>query len=161
MTVADETAGICGPRIGDRGAAVRGDYVDIEVDQPLSADGPTVAAHAVGGMAGGASEAVIDVAGMLRKTGIRYHITQIMAFSTESIRTISAEVRIGKKIRDQLPRRRSLAEFVTPLQDVRPLRAMRAVGSYAAKFAIVVAVMAIRAEDLRAHRPPRRYSVFI
>ena len=44
-----------------------------------------------------------------------------------------------------------MAEFITPLENVRPHRAMRSIGARAAGFAIVVAVVAIGAEDLCAH----------
>ena len=55
----------------------------------------------------------------------------------------------------------SLAEFVTALKNVRPLRAMRAIGPRAAEFAIVIAVMAIGAEDLRAHQTSRCQAFFV
>ena len=60
-------------------------------------------------------------------------------------------IRTLEQIGDELSRQGSLAELVSALQDMRERGAVRAIGSVAAEFPIVVAVMAVRAQDADAH----------
>ena len=60
-----------------------------------------------------------------------------------------------------MARKGGLAELVTALQNVGPPGTVRAVRSVAAKFPVVVAVVAVRAEDARADGAAWSHSIFI
>ena len=62
--VAGQYAGIRGAIVGDGKAAIRGHDIHVKIDEPLTADGSAGGSHAVGGVAGGAGEAGVDVAGV-------------------------------------------------------------------------------------------------
>ena len=74
-----------------------------------------------------------------------------MALAAQGVGTGYAEIGIGEEVLDQAAGGDCLAEFITAFEDVGPAGAMRAVRTCAAEFAIVVAVVAVGAEDLRAH----------
>src|SRR5207245_1653341 len=77
---------------------------------------------------------------------------KIMALAAQGVRSIHTQVGRGVEVdSNQLSRTSSLAELVSALQNVFPHGAMRAVGSRAAGFTIVIAVMAVGAENLLAH----------
>lgn len=161
MVVAGETAGVGGARIGDGSRSVRPDDIDVKIHEPFARNGCAGAAHAVSGVACGAGKAIIDVPRMFAEACICHDLIQVVTLSAKRIRTIDAEIRIGEEVVDQLARRRRLAEFIAALKNVRPLRAMRTIRSQAAKFAIVIAVVAIGAENLRPHAAPLCNSVEI
>src|SRR5271165_4563651 len=83
---------------------------------------------------------------------------EVVTLGAHSVGTVNGQ--IGQRIqvdRDGSSRAaRSLTAFVVALEDVPILRAMRTVRSGAAKFAVVVTVVAIGTQDLRAHRPAMR-----
>ena len=83
-----------------------------------------------------------------------------MALGAHRVRSGDAGIGIGKKIGDESAGHCSLAELVIALEDVRVDRAVRAVRAGAAEFAIVVAVVAIGAEDLRSDQIALRPSPF-
>ena len=83
---------------------------------------------------------------------IRDNVTEIVTLATHRIRALDAQVGVRVQVRDQLPRRGRLAELVVSLEDVLKRRSMRTAWTYSAKFPIVVAVVAIAAEGLGAHR---------
>ena len=68
---------------------------------------------------------------------------------------------LGKQIADQSARRRGLAELIIALEDMCVDRSMRAVGSGAAELAVVIAIVAIAAENSRSHRPRRGRAILI
>ena len=98
------------------------------------------------------------------KAGVSEDLGQVMTLSAQRVRPFHAGVRIGIKIGDQSTGRGRLAEFVAPLQQVGPLRSMGTVGARAAEFAVVVAVVAIGAEELvptsRAEGDPVSFNMF-
>src|SRR5208282_1503526 len=112
-------------------------------------------------MADRTAEAIVDMPSMLGKTGVGQDLRQIMAFRAHRVGAIDAEIRIRKQVGNQLARHDGLGKFVPPFQDMRKSRSMRAVRSGPAKFAIVVAVVTIRAKNLYPHAPPLRDSVLI
>ena len=154
MTVTGQSAGICAAAIRNRRAAVRCDYVDIEVDQPLTRDVGIGGAHSVPGVTGRTSEPVVDVPAVLAETRVRHDETQIVTLATHPVGAIHREIRVGKEIGYELARRGRLRELVATFQDVHELRAVRSVRSGAAEFAVVVTVMTIAAKDLCPHRAP-------
>ncbi len=89
---------------------------------------------------------------MLREAGVGQYLGQVVALRTHRVRPGDAGVGIGKRIRDQSARDCRLAELIVALEDVRVDRSVRTVRAGAAELAIVVAVMAVRAEQLRAHQ---------
>src|SRR2546422_4069511 len=82
-----------------------------------------------------------------------------MAFAAEPIGTGNRKVRVGKQVRNGAARRRRLAYLVAAFENVHPLRTMRAVRPTSAKFAVVVVVVAVRAENANAHVPAGCYPV--
>src|SRR5208282_25623 len=106
------------------------------------------AAHAMRSVANGAREAVVDMQRVLRETGVRDDVGQIVALAAQRVRAIHAQIRIRIEIRDQLARRRRLTGHVLTLENMCPLRPMRTIGTRTPEFTIVVAVVAIAAEYL-------------
>lgn len=152
VIVASQAAGIASLRIRDRIRAVRRNHIDIEIHEPHSGNGAAGAPHSVRGVANRAGKAIVNhMAGMLTETCIRRNLTQVVTFAAKRVRSVYAEVWVRKEIGDQLTGRRCLAELVTALQNVRPLRTVWAVRACPAELAIVVAVVTIRAENLRSH----------
>ena len=151
--VTGQRAGVRSLVVGDRDSCIRSHDVRIEADQSLACRIGAAIPSSVPGVAGRATEPRLDVLGMLRKTRILQHIGKVVALRAHRIRTIRAEIRIRKQVGDRLPGRHRLAQFITPLQNVSPLRSVRPRRSRASEFAIVVAVVTIRAIDLGAHRP--------
>lgn len=150
--VANHHAGIRGPVVGDGEGTIRRHDVHVKVDQALTGDSSACSAHTVRRMACGTTEALVDMAVVLVPAGVFHDLPgQIMALGAEAIGAIHAHVGIGKEICDQRTWSDCLTEFVAALEDVGPFRSVRTVGAGAAKLAIVVAVVAIGAEDLRAH----------
>ena len=88
-------------------------------------------------------------------------VGQVMAFAAQRVGSIDARIRIRCQIAYQATRHQCLAEDILPLEDMRPLGTVRAVRAGAAEFSIVVAVVAIGAKNLRAHRAALRHSVQI
>src|SRR5208282_1581479 len=136
-------------------------HIEVKVYEALSGDGSAGAAHPVAGVAGGAGKAVVDVAGMLSEGGIGNDVGEVVALSAQGIGADDAEIRTGKEIDDQQTGSGGLAELVAAFENVRPLRAVGAVRSGAAEFAIVIAVVAVSAEDLDAHGASRSRSVLV
>ena len=75
---------------------------------------------------------------------------KVVALCTHTIRSINTEIRLRIQIhRDQRTwSSRRLAVFIVALQNMPPFRAMRTVGSASAELAVIVAIMAIGAENL-------------
>ena len=155
--VADQRACIGGAVVGDGHASVRSHNLQVEIDQPLAGDVSAPRSHAVRGMTGGTSEAGVDVAGVLSPTRILDDLVrQIMALAAHRIGAIDAEIGRGIEVRNALPGARRLTEFVAALQQMVPFRPVWSARTCAAEFAIVVAVVAVRAVNLHAHGPALR-----
>ena len=154
-----EHTGVGRAVVGDGRGSILGYDVDVEIHEALSADAWVGASHPVGGVARRTGEAGVDVALMLGEAGIRHDAAQAVALAAERVRTIDAEIGIAKEIIHQLPGRDGLAEFVAALEDVRPLGAVGAVRARASEFAIVVAVVTVGAEDLRADGAAGRQAI--
>ena len=161
VAVAGKPAGIRGARIGNRISSRGRDHIDVKVHQALPGNGAADAAHAMCCMTSRARKAIVDVSGVLAEAGVGYHVVEVVALAAKRIGPIHTEVGERKRIGDQLTRRGRLAELVAALEDVRPTRTVRAVRSSAAKFAIVVAVVAVAAEDLCAHAAALRDAIQI
>src|SRR6266513_234602 len=151
MVVTRQAAGIRSSVVGNRRARVRRHNISVEVDQPLTGNTAVLATHAVRGVAGGAGKAIINMTRVLTEAGVRENLIQVVALGAQRIRAVHGQIRTRKQVGDQLPRRWSLAEFIVTLQQVQIFRAMRAVGAVAAEFAIVITVMAVRAEYTVTH----------
>lgn len=121
MIVTGKAARVARPRIRNGSGSIRSDDVDIEVDEALAGDGPADATHAVRRMAGRARETVVDVPSVFAEAGVRHDLGGIVALHAKGERSIHAEVRAGKEIRNQLAGSGGLTELVTALQDVCPL----------------------------------------
>lgn len=105
---------------------------------------------------------------MLGETGIRNDQVQIVTLGAQVVRafTTRTEDWIRKKVlnggsRSATRPRRYLAELIAPFQDVRELRAMRAVRTCPSKFPVVIAVVTIGAKDSYSHGPSLRGSIQI
>ena len=120
MIVAGKAAGIGSPGIGDGSRSIGCDDVEVKIDEPLAGDGSACAAHAVGGVADRAGEAIVKVASMFGEAGIGHDLARVMAFSAKGVWPVDAEIGVGKEIGDQLAGRRGLTELIAALEDVRP-----------------------------------------
>ena len=136
-------------------------HVDIKIDHSFSGSVSTLRAHAMRGMANGTGEAIINVPGMFAKGRVSQDLFEVVALAAQCIGPVNSEIRIGEKICHQLPRSRSLAELVATLQNVKVLRSVRSIRPGAAKFPIVITIVAIRAEDSRSHQPRGSGAVLI
>ena len=161
VVVAGEATRVCSARIGNGSGSVCCDYVDVKIDESLPGNAPAAAAHSVGGMARGTRETIIDMARVLAEAGIREDLRQVVALRAERVRTVYAEIGAGIEVDDQHSRAGSLAEFVAAFQNVCPLRTMRTIRTGAPKFAIVIAVVAIGAENLHRHASSQGHPVQI
>ena len=161
VVVASKVAGIGCPRIRDGVCSFRRDDVDIKVDEPLSGDGGVIPAHAVSGVTDRTREAVVDVPGVLGEASVGEDLRQIVALRAHRVGTIHAEIGARIEIGDKQPGARSLAELITAFKQVCPLGSMRTIRPAAAKLAIVVAVVAVGAKNLRPHVAPLRNAVQI
>jgi len=112
---------------------------------------------------------ILNVPGVLGEAGVGEEIVEIVTFGAKSIRTrarVRVASRIQNRIRQQIQnstprtrRRCDLAEFISPLQNMRILGTVRAIRSIPTKFAVVVTVVTVRAENARPHRSPLRLTV--
>ena len=66
------------------------------------------------------------------------------------------QVWIGEQVGDRRARRGSLAELVPPLQNVSPSRTVRTVWPATSELAVIVAAVAVGAQNLDTHHPPLR-----
>jgi len=97
----------------------------------------------------------IDVNRVFAETDIRHHIAKVVTLGTQGIRASRPRTSNRReKILDGRSRsgewretRCHLAELVAPLQDVRELGTVRPVWASAAEFAVVIAIVAIGAEE--------------
>src|SRR5215471_3989478 len=87
---------------------------------------------------------------MLGEACVCRDLLKIVALGTERVGSIHREVRAGEQIVHQSAGNGRDTELVAALQNVAELRSVRPVGTAAAELAIVVAVVAIGAQDARA-----------
>lgn len=154
VIVTSKAARIGGPRIGNSICSVRRDDVNVKIYEPIPGDIPVAAAHPVGAMARGTRKAIIDMPGVLGKARVAQNLRQVVALPAHRVGTVHAEIRAGIEISDHQPGAHRLAELVAALKKMRPLRAMRTIRPGAAKFAIVIAIVAVGTKDARPHRSP-------
>ena len=77
-----------------------------------------------------------------------------MALAAQAVGSSSGQIGIGKQVGDRLARQSCLAEFIAALKNMSPFRPVGTVRARPAELAIVVAVMAIGAQNLCAHGAP-------
>ncbi len=146
--VAHQRAGIRPAIVGNGRAVIFSHHVGIEVHEPLAGDSGRNRSHAVGCMAGGATESILrDVQAVLRETVIGNHVAQVVTLAAHRVGSSDGEIGVGEEVGDEPARRSSLAELIVAFQNVRVHGPVRPIRSGAAKLAVVVAVMAIAAED--------------
>lgn len=93
--------------------------VGVEVHQALARDTWRNRSHAVRRMADRTGETLLrNVIAVLQEAGIANHVGEVMAFGAHSIRATEGQVRVRKKVCDQSPRRRRLAELIIVFEDV-------------------------------------------
>src|SRR5215469_14402467 len=102
-------------------------------------------------VADGTGEPVVNVAGVFLEAGVGGDVAQVMTLGAQSVVAAGGEIGWKIQIRNRQTGRWRLAHIVAPLENVRILRSVRTIGSRAAGFAIVVAVVAVRAENAGAH----------
>lgn len=160
--VAHQRAGIGAPVVRNGGSAILAYDIDVEVHHSLSRNRWGYRPHAVRRMTRRATESVLrGMQVVLRKTGVGEDLCEIVALRTHGEGSRDAGVGIGKKIRHRSAGNGRLAELIVPLKNVRIDGTMRAIGSGAAELAVVVAVMAVGTEQLRADRTRRCQPLFI
>lgn len=157
--VADQCASASGTVVGDRRRTVGGDYVDIEIDEPVAGDIGVGASYSMGSVTHRAGESVVDMASVLGEGGIGDDLGEVVALAAEGVGPGNREIGIRKEVADGGARRGGLTNFVAPFKNVRPLGTVWPIGPRASEFAIVIRVMAVSAEDARSHVPAERGSV--
>ncbi len=150
--MADQCTSLGSAVVGNRHRTIRSDDIRVEVDKPVTADGSIPAPYSVRSVTSRARKTSIDVDGVPRPAGVLDNITrQIMALAAHAVRTIHRKIRVGVQVGYSLAGTRRLAEFIPALQKVGPFGSVRTIGTQAAEFAVVVAVMAIRTKNLCTH----------
>lgn len=171
VIVAPESAGVLAPfvRDGSIRTVVRGYDPQIEIHHAHSGDIARRCAHAMCCMTDRARKPGIDVNRVFAKTDIRHHVAKVVTLGTQGIRPSRRRINNRReKILDGRSRSGEgrqaqchLAELVATLQDVRELGTVRPVWASAAEFAVVIAIVAIGAEEACAHWPPLGVSIQI
>lgn len=100
--MAHQRARVCRSAIGNRFAGIWRNDAYVEIHQPFAANIAIHCAHPVRGVTDRTAEAIVDVTGMLAEAGVGQDLRQVMAFRAHRIRPIDTEIRIRKKIRNQL-----------------------------------------------------------
>ena len=160
--MAGQGAGTSSAIVGNRHAIVRPNHVNVKIHQALSTHVRRIRSHAMSGVADRTGKPILRyVAVMLGPTGIGKNLMQIVTLSAHRVRAIHAQVRIGKSIRHRPSGDRSLTELVVVLKDVRVYRSVGPVGSVTTKLAVVIATVAVRAEDARPRGSRRNRPVLI
>ena len=160
--MARQRAGVRRSRVGNGRCLILPDDSDIEIHEPLAGDGGVDCTHAMRSVADRAREAVLrNVEAVLRPAGIGHDVIQIVAFRAHRVRPLRADIGRRKRVRDRATGRGGLAELIIPFQDVRVDRTVGPVWPGAAKFAVIVAGVAIGAEDLGAHEPRGHRTILI
>ena len=150
--MAGQSAGVAAAVVGDRSAVVLRHHVNIKIHQAFARNSRGYRTHAVRSMADGTGEAVLrHVVAVLRKAGVSLDFVQIMTFGAHAVRAVEAYVWIGKQVRDLSARHSGLAELIVVLEDMRVDRTVRTVRADSTELAIVVAVVAITAENPDTH----------
>lgn len=158
--MADQRASSSAAIVRNGHPAVRSDYIQVEVDEPVAGHGSISTRDSVRSVASRARKTGIDVDGVPGPACILDDIArEIMAFAAHRVRPVYRQIRVGIEVRNPLARTRRLAEFITSLQKVRPFRSVRTARARTAEFAVVVAVVTIRAKYLEPHQPPLTGSV--
>src|SRR5579859_6895770 len=110
----------------------------------------------------GAGKTVVrNMAAVLRPTRVGHDVVQVVALCAQRIWPLRAQIRRGGGVVHRSARNNGLRELIIPLQNVRIDRAVWPGWSCAAKFAIVVAGVAVGAENPCANQPPRRGAVLV
>ena len=155
--VAGQSAGIAAAVVRDRSAVVLPHHVNVKIHQAFARNPRSYRTHAVRSMAHGTGEAILrHVVAVFRKTGVSLNFVQIMTLGAHAIRPVEAYVWIGKQVRDLSAGHGGLAELIVVLEDMRVDRTVRTVRADSTELAIVVAVVAIAAENPDTHQAPCR-----
>lgn len=120
MIVTSQAAGIRRATVGNGSTIVFQHHFDVEVHHPLPGDAPTGGAHTMRSMTDGAGETVVDVTRVLRKRRIVDDLVQVVTLGTQSVGTVEGQVGTRKEVGNRPTSDRSLAEFITPFQDMGP-----------------------------------------
>ena len=161
MVVARQAARIRSAVVRHRRTRIRCHDIGIKVNQPLARDASVLTTYSMCGVAGRARKPIINMSRVLAEAGIRENLIQIMALGAQRVRPIHGQIWAREQVSNQLAGRRGLAEFIVTFEQVQILRSVRTVRAAAAEFPIVVAVVAVRAEDAVAHVTSGRGSIQI
>jgi len=154
-----QTARIYSLHVGNRDFAIRSNHIKIEIHHPLSRNRCHLGTHSVCRVANRAGKSVVDVASVLAEASIAHDAGQVVTLGAKGI--VASRSQIGREIQvhDRLTRGVRLAHIIAALQDMYVLRAVRAVRPCAAEFPVIIAVMAIGAQNAGAHSAALRAAV--
>ena len=151
--MAGQGAGVAAAVIGNWGAVVLPHHVDVKIHQALARDSRSDRTHAVRCVANRAGEAILRyMVAVLGETGIRHDFAQVVTFGAHAVGSTEAEVWVGEGVRNQSSWSCGLAKLIIVLKDVRVNRTVRTVRPEPAEFTIIIAVVAIAAENPDAHQ---------
>lgn len=161
VLMTQEAAGIGCPVVRDGVRSIHGHHVPVKINQALATNGCTVATHAVCRMADRAGKPVVNMTRVFAEARIAQDLRKVVAFGADRIRPIDAQIRRREEIANQRSGRGSRADFVAPLQDMRPLGAMWPIRPCSPELPVVIAVVTITAEDLCPHGAAGRDSILL
>lgn len=151
--MAGQNATITAAIVGNGSAVVLSDNVGVEVYEAFARNSRGDRTHSVRRVADRTGEAILrNVIAVLEEAGVSHHIAQIMALRAHPIGSVKSKVWIRKRVGDQCAGSGGLTELIVVLKNMRVDRTVRTVRPRSAKLAIVVAVVAIGAENLEAHQ---------
>ena len=166
MIVADQAAGVGGAAVGDGSRAIRRHDVLIKIHQAFAGNIAGLRAHSVGRVAHRARESILlNMAGVFAEASVIHDLRQDRGTSRTTHRgrrlapPSALRFGLGKELVTSLPGTWRLAEFIAALENVGKDRPVRSVRSVAAEFAVVVAIVAVGAQDSRAHGAPHRPAI--
>ena len=96
--VTDQGAGASDAIVRNRCSTVGSDYIDIEVDEPLTRYAAICASNAVGSVAYRAGEAVVDMARVLCERRVGNDLGEVVTFAAQGIGASHGQVGIGQQV---------------------------------------------------------------
>ena len=156
--VAHQDAAVGAPVVGNRCALILSNHIDVEIHQPFAGHAGRARRHSMSRVAHRAGESILrHVAVVLWPARVRQNSTQVVAFGAHRIRPLRAQVRRWIRVGDHPAWYRRLACLIVSFQYVRVDRTVWAhrTSPNPAEFPVVVAVVAVGAENPRSHQPRR------
>lgn len=116
--MAGERAGVAAAIVRNGCTTYRCNYFQVETHQTLTGTISRRDLRAMRGVASGTTEARVQMRGVTFKAAILQDGREIVAFPTQGIRPLTAGIRAGVQVRNQIAGQHSLAELIAALQNM-------------------------------------------